>query len=215
MKHDVCTLIDGVMNPAEARTSLKPSDEFRTIEGTTGNVGKSLLLQTVQEQEASGLFQVERDPVPDGKVAKSWSRVVRDGKPVDVPTVEDYNVPSANVNEEMYRRLEEPLIFMGKKFDMNETSRNLIRRAAMQGSVFLLSGGAASDMKWHLPADQRAGGNAFAWISADNEPVFMSAEDVKEFGEAVDAREMALRLKARGLKDMSTIPLDFADNKYW
>lgn len=203
------------MNPTGARETLRSGESFYTTHDSWENVGKCLLIWNVEKQEANGLFRVSEDPVPDGKVVQSWVRIIRDGRPVDVPTYTDYVVPGAEVNEEMYRRLELDLSYLGHSFQMNETSRNLIRRAAVQASVFLLSGGQADDAKWHLPADQKASGAAFAWIASDNTPVPMLASETVAFGTAVDTREMFLRMKARGLKDMTPIPLDYADEKYW
>lgn len=215
MTDRIATLIAGEIYPAEPKQTLTKRDAFRTASGSLENVGKCLQLWTVQEQEEAGLFLVAKDPVPVGKVANSWARVERNGRPVDVPDLVDYIVPGENINEEMYRRLELDLSYLGHAFQMNETSRNLIRRAAVQASMFLLSGGVPTDAKWHLPADQKDSGTNFAWIATDNTRVSMLASEVIDFGNAVDEREMFLRMKARELKDTNPIPLDYEDDKYW
>lgn len=210
-----CTLINDIITPSKPQESLSRGDDFRGIDGGLHNVGKCIDLMTVQEREAIGLFEVDRDVIPDGFVASVWSRTDHHGRPTDTALTVPRTADSEEVGAEMYRRLELDLSYLGHAFQMNETSRNLIRRAAVQASVFLLGGGQADDTKWHLPEDQKAAGAPFAWIASDNSIVTMLASQVIDFGTAVDTREMLLRMKARVLKDTNPIPLDYQDDKYW
>lgn len=64
-----------------------------------------LTLWQTAELEAVGLYEVEIDPVPEGKVATSWALEDRAGRPAYVPVLVDYVPTSADVNAERDRRI--------------------------------------------------------------------------------------------------------------
>lgn len=64
-----------------------------------------LTLWQTAEIEAVGLYEVEIDPVPEGKIATSWALEDRAGRPAYVPVLVDYAPTSADVNAARDRRI--------------------------------------------------------------------------------------------------------------
>ncbi|WP_311968928.1 DUF4376 domain-containing protein [Pseudomonas baltica] len=58
-------------------------------------------------------------------------------------------------------------------------------------------------------------GEEFAWITADNQRVKMDAPTVVALGDAAIATKQRLIYKARGIKDMSPLPSNYTDDKWW
>lgn len=89
------------------------------------------------------------------------------------------------------------------------TDRENILGATAAAFRAVISGKAAGDYQWD------GSGEDFAWITADNQSVKMDAPTVVALGDTAIATKQALIYKARALKDLSPLPADYTDDKYW
>lgn len=116
---------------------------------------------------------------------------------------------SQAVDAERDRRINAGIVFQGTLFQSRPADRENIAGAAQLAFMAALGGAEVGNLRWMSPdAD-------FAWIAADNSLVPMGAQTVVAFGRAAAERKQALIFAARQLKDMSPIPSDFADDKWW
>lgn len=118
-------------------------------------------------------------------------------------------VTSAAVDSERDRRIDAGVEFQGVLFQSRATDRENIAGAAQLGFMAIVGGAQPGDLRWSNPAQD------FAWIASDNSLVPMDAHTVVAFGKVAAERKQALIYAGRQLKDMESIPVDFADPKWW
>lgn len=118
-------------------------------------------------------------------------------------------VTPAMVDAERDRRMDAGIVFEGVQFQSKANDRENITGAALLATMAMMKGAAAGNLKWSDPERD------FVWIAADNSTVTMDAPTVAEFGQAAAARKQALIYAGRELKDMESIPADYADDKWW
>lgn len=113
------------------------------------------------------------------------------------------------VDAERDRRIDADLEFREVKYQSRAADRENIAGAAQLGFVALAGGAQAGDLRWSSPDED------FVWISSDNNPVPMDAPTVVEFGKVSVQRKQALIMAGRRLKDMTVIPADYTNDKWW
>lgn len=114
-----------------------------------------------------------------------------------------------DVDAERDRRIDAGVEFQGAVFQSRGTDRENIAGAAQLGFMAIVAGAQPGDFRWSNP-DQD-----FTWIASDNSLVEMDAQTVVAFGKASAERKQALIFAGRMLKDMTPIPADFDDDKWW
>ena len=102
---------------------------------------------------------------------------------------------SALVNIERDRRINQGFLFNGVRFQSRADDRENIKGAVMIAMYDLTY---SSD-----------------WIAEDNSIVHMDAPTLFAFGRTAAEHKQHLIFKARQIKDMSPIPADFTDDKWW
>jgi hypothetical protein len=95
------------------------------------------------------------------------------------------------------------------QYQSRATDRENIAGAAQLGFMALVAGAQPGDLRW-ASAD-----SDFRWIAADNSTVAMDAHTVVDFGRTCAGQKQAQIFAARALKDMTPIPADYTDDKYW
>ncbi|USR40787.1 DUF4376 domain-containing protein [Ectopseudomonas hydrolytica] len=118
-------------------------------------------------------------------------------------------VTKEDVDAERDRRIDSGVEFAGVVFQSRATDRENIAGAAQLGFMAMVAGVQPGDLRWANP-DQD-----FTWIALDNSLVPMDAQTVVAFGKAAAERKQALIFAARQLKDMSEIPADYTDDRWW
>lgn len=113
------------------------------------------------------------------------------------------------VDHERDRRIDAGVEFQGHSYQTRATDRENIAGAAQMAFMAMMTGSEPGDLRWSDPD------NDFKYIALDNTRVPMDAQTMVEFGKAAAARKGALIFAASNLKQMATIPADFADDKYW
>lgn len=113
------------------------------------------------------------------------------------------------IDVERDRRIDAGVEFQGVMFQSRATDRENIAGAAQLAFMAVVAGAQAGDLRWSS-ADQD-----FAWIASDNSLVPMDAQTVVAFGRSAAERKQALIFAARQLKDMTEIPADYTDDKWW
>lgn len=140
--------------------------------------------------------------IPDNLVPMTELEVRAHLNPVVVPN-------AAAVDAERDRRVDAGVEFGHVMFQSRATDRENIAGAAQLGFMAMVAGAQPGDLRWSNP-DQD-----FAWIATDNSLVPMDAQTVVAFGKAAAERKQTLIFAARQLKDMQSIPADYADDKWW
>ena len=118
-------------------------------------------------------------------------------------------IGSSHIDAERDRRIDAGVEFQGVMFQSREADRENIAGAAQIGFMAMLAGAQPGDLRWLSQAED------YAWIAADNTLVPMDAQTVVEFGKFAAGRKQALIFAGRQLKNMSPIPADYADDKWW
>lgn len=115
----------------------------------------------------------------------------------------------AEIMAERERRMVADFIWQGLAFQMDPRSLQFVERAQGNAMAAIFAGAQAGDLRWH-------GQNGdFAWIARDNSSVPMDAQTVLAFTTAAIAREGALVLAARAIKDLDPAPPDVTDDGLW
>lgn len=114
-----------------------------------------------------------------------------------------------SVDQERDRRIDAGFAFNGVQYQSRATDRENIAGAAQLGFMALVAGAQPGDLRW-ASAD-----SDFRWIAADNSTVAMDAHTVVDFGRTCAGQKQAQIFAARALKDMTPIPADYTDDKYW
>ena len=118
------------------------------------------------------------------------------------------------VNDEKERRINGGFIFQGKPYQTDSSSRENIAGAKSMATDAISQGAVEGNYNWQKIVDYSID-IPFAWITSDNEVVFMDAQTVLKFGYAALAYKQNLIFKALALKAMNPIPTDYTDDKYW
>ncbi len=126
--------------------------------------------------------------------------------PKPAPTQEELK---RGVDAERDRRISAGFTWNGKTFQSDEDSRENITGAATSATAYIVMGGSPDEVYWDSPD------TPFYWLATDNSLVQMTPVQVIEFGNAAKAHKKSTIFAARALKDMATIPADYADDKYW
>jgi hypothetical protein len=115
-----------------------------------------------------------------------------------------------DVDRERNRRLAQPFSFNGKMFQRDNESLKRITGAVPWATIAVMNGAQPGDLRWN------GGDEDFGWIAEDNTIMPMDAQTVIAFGQACAALELPLIRAARAIKDMVSIPDDYATNEaYW
>lgn len=113
------------------------------------------------------------------------------------------------VDAERDRRLQ-LFTFAGVLYDFDEQSRALIDKARVSAMNYIIvAGPQPGNLRW-ADANQD-----FGWIAADNTFHTMDAETCLSFGTAAASWEGRHILAARAIKNLSTIPADYASDARW
>ncbi|NVP54448.1 DUF4376 domain-containing protein [Mycoplana rhizolycopersici] len=122
---------------------------------------------------------------------------------------EDQAARADRVNAERDRRIVAGLVFGGVLYQTRDQDRENIAGAGALAIAAIVNGAQPGDYRWY------GGDTDFTWIAADNSLHVMDAPTLIAFGNAVVNRKAALIHAARVIKDMSPIPADFANDRYW
>ncbi len=121
----------------------------------------------------------------------------------------DNDALRAAINEERDRRIGAGFVFAGHLFQYDARSKANITGTAIRANFAVLMGAQAGDLRWFSPAED------FGWVAADNTIVPMDAQTCADFCNAAAEHERWHAFRARELKDMSPIPLDYESDGYW
>ena len=113
------------------------------------------------------------------------------------------------IDVERNRRIAAGFTFAGHTFQTRPEDRENIAGASTAALAAIMNGAQAGDYRWH------GGESDFAWISEDNALFPMDAQTMFAFGQAAMAHKQRMIFAARALKDMETIPDDYAADDHW
>jgi hypothetical protein len=117
-------------------------------------------------------------------------------------------VTGFEVNAERDRRMV-TLVFSGKAYDLRDPSLANVSAAGTLALAAIVGGAARGHLRWANP------GEDFTWIANDNTATPMDAQTCWAFAQAAAAWRKHCIFKARALKDMTPIPSDYKDDRYW
>lgn len=122
----------------------------------------------------------------------------------------------ADIDRERDRRIDAGFVFEGVHYQSRPEDReNIAGAKAAATDAITLFGAEAGDFAWQQLLDPGAPPE-FRWIAADNSTHPMDAQTAMRFGYAALGHKQAHIFAARKLKNMSTIPADYATNpEYW
>jgi hypothetical protein len=124
-------------------------------------------------------------------------------------------ITTEEVDAEADRRIAAGFTFEGVLYQAREKDRENIAGAKSAATDAIALGAQAENYGWRKLLDPN-GPAVFAWIAADNSLVPMDAQTVVRFGYAALALKEAHIFAARTIKNMPTIPADYATNAaYW
>ena len=134
-------------------------------------------------------------------------------------TPQQYVAPSplaSDVDGERDRRIDAGFVFDGVHYQSRPEDReNIAGAKAAATDAITLFGAEAGNFAWQQLLDPGAPPE-FRWIAADNSTHPMDAQTAMRFGYAALGHKQAHIFAARKLKNMSTIPTDYATNpEYW
>ena len=118
-------------------------------------------------------------------------------------------ITTDDVDAERDRRIEAGMTFNSVRYQTRAQDRENVAGASIMALAAITQGAQPGDLRWH------GGDTDFVWISEDNSLNTMDAQTFFAFGQAMAAHKSALIFAARTLKDMATIPADYADDKHW
>lgn len=151
-----------------------------------------------ETDKATWRIDYAQDATPEQRAAAA--AVVADFNPLAF-TADD-------VNAERDRRMA-TFVFGGKAYDLEGQSLANVSGSGTLSLAAIINGAQPGDLRWADP-DQD-----FTWIANDNTIVPMDAQTTWAFAQTAAARRKHCIYKARALKDMSPIPSDYTDDKYW
>lgn len=118
-------------------------------------------------------------------------------------------VEPSEVDVERDRRRFLNITFDNQVFQADQTSQANMHEAALWALKAVEAGAAVDDYQWN------SNDTDFQWILADNSLSTMDAHDMVALWAVVSKRNSELHLKARELKNMDPIPLNYTDNSFW
>lgn len=132
---------------------------------------------------------------------------------LDGPLSENGDSVALTLNEQITmerdKRIDGGFEFQGIRYQSRSQDRENIAGAAVAALAAISSGAVVGDYRWH-------GANSdFQWIAEDNTLHLMDAQTMFAFGQAAMAHKQSMIFAARALKDMTEIPADYADDKWW
>ena len=113
------------------------------------------------------------------------------------------------VNAERDRRVSSGIPFNGKVFDFDQNGKDNITGAATLAKFAMIQGATAGNYRWANPKVD------FSWITQDNTMMLLDAPSMSALGDIAAGWTTSHFVAARLIKDMSPIPEDFTDDKYW
>lgn len=180
---------------------------MRKYSKTTGNA----YLEGVHHNIPEDCIDISEE-IYDRVIANPEPGKIRSHNSEGLPILIDpppYEPNAGDVDKERDQRIDAGIEFQNIIFQSRATDRENIAGAAQLGFMAVMAGAQPGDLRWSSP-DQD-----FAWIASDNSLVPMDAHTVVAFGKAAAERKQALIFAARKLKDMESIPVDYADDKWW
>lgn len=117
-------------------------------------------------------------------------------------------IVSAAVDRERERRISS-FPWGGNVFQYHSEARIDVASAGAQAIAAIMNGAADGDLRWADPSQD------YKWLSRDNIAVPMDAKTCFAFSKAAAAWRTDHIVKARALKDMASIPVDYMADKYW
>lgn len=119
-------------------------------------------------------------------------------------------VATIDVDVERDRRIELGFVYDGVLYQARPKDRENIMGAATAALTAIVAGAQPGDYRWH------GGDKDFEWIAADNSTRPFDAQSMIEFGRTAMAHVEAHVFAARTLKNLASIPEDYATNAaYW
>lgn len=118
-------------------------------------------------------------------------------------------ITNEQVDVETRRRIISGVPFDGHIYQFDEGSKQRITGAATLAGFAIAAGAQIDDLRWSDPNKD------FKFIDVNNERVPMDAQTCFSFGQTAAKWESDHIFAGRDLKDMETIPQDYADDKYW
>lgn len=113
------------------------------------------------------------------------------------------------VNAERDRRIAAGFSHEGHLYQFRDQDKARISGAGSLAGFAVASGAQAGNLRWH------GGAEDFTWIDADNNPVLLDAQQMFALAQAAATHETAHVFAAKALKDLPTIPADFANDANW
>ena len=190
---------------AQAGSLLAQTDWYVTREAETGKrmPPKVLAYREAVRATADGV-------AADLEAAVDHAEFVAIATSFAWPDPEANLTPNATlVNAERDRRLHGDFLFNGVAFQRDPTSLQRITGAATLAGFALGAGAQPGDLRWANPDRD------FVWIASDNSIVPMDAQTAFAFGQVAASVETDLIFKAKALRAMDPIPLDYTDDKWW
>lgn len=118
--------------------------------------------------------------------------------------------PSAsNVDAERDRRISAGFTFDGVLYQSRPEDRENIMGASTAALAAIINGAGPGNYRWSDPDKD------FVWIDQANTPHLMDASTVFAFGKTALAHKQAHIFAGRAIKDMSPIPADYLDDRFW
>lgn len=118
-------------------------------------------------------------------------------------------IDSEVVNAERDRRIVSGFTFAGVLYDFTIQAKADITAAGAMAGIAAIAGAQPGNLFWSDPETE------FKWIAADNSRIPMDAQTCIAFSRVAMKHYVGHIEAARNLKDMKTIPADYADDKYW
>lgn len=118
-------------------------------------------------------------------------------------------VTRADVDRERDRRIGAGFVHDGVLYQTRPSDRESISGVGPLALAAIIAGSQPGDLRWADPDSD------FGWIAADNSVTPMDAQTALAFSQAAAAYKKHLIFAARTLKDMSVIPGDYQDDRWW
>lgn len=129
-------------------------------------------------------------------------------EPEEVLNFRESDVTPEEVNAERDRRLDLSFEYLGRMIQRDPVSLRRIQGAAQMATIAMMSGASPDSMEW-------VNGQPLVWITEDNTELSLSPSMTIGLGTAAAEIESRLVRKARALKSMDPIPLNFSDDIWW
>lgn len=114
-----------------------------------------------------------------------------------------------SVDAERDRRIANGFDFNGVRYQSRPEDRENMAGASTAALAAIMNGAEPENYRWH------GGDSDFEWIAEDNTLHKMDAQTMFALGQTAMRHKQSMIFNARNLKDMETIPEDFANDEYW